>query len=174
MRYFFVKAQESKAEANQTMSDEYFIIKLPMNFFVPGVAGIIVFATIMLGFTLFPNETSDGSRLTVMILFYCVCGGFTWLCLFLALKTVKFKVVVKGDEIIVYSVFSKPYSFIFGEIVSVLREVKNNQLKSERMVIETITGKTFVVESAEISYERFLRKIKSEVKSELLEGFDCI
>jgi hypothetical protein len=172
IRYFFVKARESKAEAGQPMSDEDFIIRLPMNFFAIGVAGTILFGTIMLGFTLFPNEPPDESELTGMILFYIVFGGFLWLCVFLALKTVKFKVVVKGDKITVYSMLIKPYSFMFSEIVSVFREVKYNQLKSERMVIETITGKTLIVESAEISYERFLRRVKSDVRSEFLEGFD--
>lgn len=172
LRYFFVKARESKVEETQTMSDENFIVKLPRSFLALGVAGTILFGTIMLGFTLFSNEPLDGSKFPVMIIFYAVFGGFIWLCIFLALKTVKFKVVVKGDKITVYSVLSEPYSFMFTEIVSVFREANNNQLKSERMVLEIATGKTLVVESAEISYERLLRRIKSEVKNKLLEGFD--
>ena len=31
LRYFFAKARESKAEASRMMTDEHFIVKLPIN-----------------------------------------------------------------------------------------------------------------------------------------------
>jgi len=137
-----------------------------------GVVGIILFATIMLGFTLFPNEASGGSDLPIMIIFYAFFGGFILFFFYLALRTVKFKVVVDGDKITVYPMFFKPYSLTFNEISSVVREESFNRLKSELLEIKTTTGKLFVVDSAYISYERFSHRIRSEVKSEFLDGFD--
>jgi len=81
---------------------------------------------------------------------------------------------MSDDEITVHSFFSQSYTFTFGEIVSVLRQVKRNQLRSERMVIKTATAKKLIVESSEISYERFLQRIRAEVKRELLVGFEGI
>ena len=172
LRYFFAKAREARIEASQAMSDEHFIIRLPMNFFVLGVVGIIFFGTIMFGFTLFHSESPDSSNPATMIVFYAVFGGFTWACVFLALRTAKFKVMVDSDTITVHSMFIKPYSFTFSEIISVYREEKFNRVKSELLEIKTITGKKFVVESAEISYERFLRRIRAEVKTEFFDGFE--
>ena len=172
LRYFFAKAREAKTEASQRMTDRRFIIRLPMNYFTLGIAGTILFASIMLVLTLSPNETSETSKPVAMIIFYAVFGGLVWLCVFLTMKTVRSKVYVDDERITVYSVLGKPYSFTFKEISSVLREEKYNRLKSELIEIKTTMGKVFVVDSAYVSYERFLRRIKSEVKGELTEGFE--
>lgn len=172
LRYFFKKARESRAEASQKMSDNQFIVKLPMNYFVVGLVVAVIFGTSLLVFSLSINKFPDGSELAVNIVFYSVLGGFTWLGIFLALKAIKHRVIVNGDRITVYSVLAKPYSFTFDEIISVFRELSYNRLKSERITIKIITGKVFAVENAEISYERLLQKIMLKVKGDYLEGFD--
>ena len=92
--------------------------------------------------------------------------------MYLILKTLNFKVIVKGENITVFSTFRKPYSFTFNEIVSAVRQVKKNQVKSERIVIRTVDGRKLIVESVEISYERFAKRIQAEVRSEYLVGFE--
>lgn len=87
-------------------------------------------------------------------------------------KTITFKVIVEGNKITVFSAFRKPYSFTFSEIALAVRQVKNNQKKSERIVITTSNGKRLIVENAEIGYKRFAKRIQSEVKKELLVGFE--
>lgn len=49
-----------------------------------------------------------------------VNGGFARR-MYSSIKTLTFKVVVKGKEITVFPTFRKLYSFSFGEIVSVVR-----------------------------------------------------
>ena len=56
----------------------------------------------------------------------------------------------------------KEYSFTFDEIVSVVRQVKKNKVKSERLIIKTCAGKKLIVENAEISYDRFKKVIISK------------
>ena len=87
-------------------------------------------------------------------------------------KTLNFKVIVKEKKITVFSAFRKPYSFTFGEIVSAVRQTKKNQMKSERIVVKTVSGKRLIVESSEISYKRFAKKVQLEVRREYLVGFE--
>lgn len=48
---------------------------------------------------------------------------------------------------------------------------EKNKVNSERFVIRTINGKKLIVENTEIAYERFEKRIQSEVRSECLFGF---
>jgi hypothetical protein len=91
--------------------------------------------------------------------------------IYLIIKTLTFKVIVEGNKLTVFSAFRKPYSFTFSEIVSAVRQVKNNQKKSERIVIKTSGGKRVIVENAEINYKRFAKRIQTEVNKERLDGF---
>lgn len=161
----FSAIQTSHRKTSKTMSDKHFVIMLPKTVLVIGIVGDLMFAGIVLGFTLFSGELPH-------IVFYIVFGLFFWFGTYLVLKTLKFRVIVKGEKITVCSVFIKPYTFTFSEIVSAVRQVKRNQVKSERIVVKTVSGRRLVVESTEISYKRFLQRVKSEVKSEHLFGFE--
>ena len=120
--------------------------------------------TVLLGFTFLSNERPH-------FIFYVVFGLFLWLGTYLIVKTLNFKVIVKEKKITVFSAFRKPYSFTFGEIVSAVRQIKN-QMKSERIVVKTVSGKRLIVESSEISYKRFAKKVQLEVRREYLVGFE--
>lgn len=121
--------------------------------------------TVLLGFTFLSNERPH-------FIFYVVFGLFLWLGTYLIVKTLNFKVIVKEKKITVFSAFRKPYSFTFGEIVSAVRQTKKNQMKSERIVVKTVSGKRLIVESSEISYKRFAKKVQLEVRREYLVGFE--
>lgn len=157
--------QKSSNKTSKSMTNEHFIVMVPKMVLMIGIACVLMSVIVLLGFTLFSNELPH-------MIFYLVFGLFLWLGTYLVLKTLKFKVIVKGKEIIVYSVFKKPYTFTFSEIISAVRQVKRNQMKSERIVVKTVSGKKLIVESTEISYKRVLQRIKSEVKSERLFGFE--
>lgn len=157
--------QKSNSKINKTISAENFVVMIPKTVLFIGIIGDLMFALIVLGFTCFSEELPH-------IIFYIVFGLFFWLGTYLILKTQKFRVIVKGKEITVCSVFAKPYTFTFNDIISAVRQVKRNQVKSERIVVRTAFGKKLIVESTEISYKRFLQRVKSEVKSERLFGFE--
>ena len=91
---------------------------------------------------------------------------------YLLFKALTFKVFVKDNRITVCSGLKKPYSFVFSEINIAIRQIKNNRIKSERIVVKTITGKKLIIESTEISYFRFLDRISSEVSRDRLVGFE--
>lgn len=146
------------------MSDENFTVMIPDIVLIIGVLDVIVDSTLLLCFTFLSEEIPH-------IIFYVFFGLFLSLGMYLIIKTLTFKVVVKGKKITVYSPFRKVYSFTFDEITSAVRQVKKNQLKSERIVIKNKAGKRLIVESAEISYKRFVKKIQLEVKNEYLVGF---
>lgn len=161
----FAMIQKSNVKTNKTMTDKQFVVMIPKIVLVIGVICDLMSVVVLLVFTLFSQKLPH-------VIFYIVFGSFLWLGTYLILKTLKFKVIVKGEEITVYSIFAKPYTFTFDEIIFAMRQVKRNQVKSERIVIKTIFGKRFIVESQEISYKRFSQRIKSEVKSEYLVGFE--
>ena len=150
---------------SKRMSDENFTVTLPEIIGFIGAIAVFTAIAVMLGFTFLSAEKPH-------LFFYITFGTLLWLGLYLMIKTFTFKVVVMGNLITVYSTFRKPYSFTFADILSVLRQVKNNQVKSERMMIRTICGKKLIVESAEISYNRLLNRIYIEVPQDRLVGFE--
>ena len=172
LRFFFSELKKSKIAANNTMSDEKFIVMLPKIILLLGVGSIILFASIILVFIFLSNSSLNAPNNPGNIFIYIVFGVFICLGGYLTLKTAKFKVIVQDNEITVHSVLFRPYTFTFDEIVSVKRQVSKNKIKSESMLIKTKLGKKLNVESAEISYDRFLRRITAEVNSELLVGFE--
>lgn len=161
----FAMIQKSNVKTNKTMTDKQFVVMIPKIVISIGLVLDFLCVMIVIGFTLFSEKIPH-------IIFYIIFGLGIWLGTYLALKTLKFKVIVKGEEITVQNIFGKPFTFTFSEIVSAVRQVKKNQVKSERIVVKTTSGKKLIVESAEISYKRFLNRIKSEVKSEYLLGFE--
>lgn len=118
-----------------------------------------------MGFTFLSDERPH-------LIFYVFFGLGIWLGTYLCVKTLTFKVVVKDEIITVFTAFKKPYSFTFDEIVSAVHQVKKNQMKSERIVIKTTNKKRLIVESGEVSYKRFAKKVQLEVKKEYLVGFE--
>ena len=160
----FSLIQQAKTTTEDRSSDDNFTIKLSPVVFVVGVLGIITATAVMLGFTFLSNEKPHH-------IFYIVFGSFFLLGVYLAIKTLTFKVVVKGDQITVYSALKKTYTFAFSDIVSAVRQVKANQVKSERIVIKTASGKKLIVESAEVEYERLSKRIRAEVDKKYLVGF---
>ena len=166
MLLFFVIQKSGKKECH-TMSDGNFTVMIPNIVFVIGVICALMSLAVLLGFTFLSDELPH-------FIFYLCFGLFFWIGMYLAFKTLTFKVMVKGKEIIVFSAFKKPYSFTFSEINSVVRQVKKNQIKSERIVLKTVYGKKLIVESSEISYKRFVKRIQSEVESQYLSGFESL
>lgn len=162
---FLSMIQQSNIKASKTTSDEQFVVMISKIVISIGLVLDFLCVMIVIGFTLFSEKIPH-------IIFYIIFGLGIWLGTYLALKTLKFKVIVKGEEITVQNIFGKPFTFTFSEIVSAVRQVKKNQVKSERIVVKTTSGKKLIVESSEISYKRFLLRIKSEVKSECLFGFE--
>ena len=91
--------------------------------------------------------------------------------LFLAIKAWTFKVVINDETITAFSLFKKPFTFEFSDIVSAVRQRKDNLSQSERIVIKTKQGKKLILESAEVGYELFRKSIREKIDSSLLTGF---
>lgn len=156
--------QKSGIKVSNKMTDENFVVMLPNAVFAIGAMCTLGYLVVLLGFTFLSDERPQ-------LIFYVVFGLFIWLGVYLMVKTLTFRVVVKGKNITVFSPFRRPYSFTFSEIVSAVLKVKRNQLKSEGVLIKTTTGKRVLVESSEISYRRIVKKIQLEVDDERLVGF---
>lgn len=156
-----------KIKCNKKMTNQSFVVMIDsVVAFIGGFLAVVSVA-ILFCFTLFSNEPPH-------IIFYIVFGLFVWLGMYLVFKTLCFRVVVKNETITAVPLFRKPFTFTFDEIISVVRQVKENQVKSERMIIQTKSGKKLIVESVEISYVRFMDRIKSEVNPKCLHGFESL
>lgn len=147
------------------MTDSNFVLFIPRMILSLGIMLVFVCGLIMVLFTIFSNPIPH-------VIFYIIFGLFLYIGIYLILKTLFWKVVVKDDVITVFPIIRKPYLFTFNDIISVKRQVKKNQLKSEGMVIRTISGRKLIVESAEVSYKRFRERIKEKVKADLLMNFE--
>lgn len=148
-----------------TKTKENFVVSIPRIVFWIGAVESIVCWLVMTLFTVFSDPDPHW-------IFYITFGLFSLLGLYLVVKTVTFRVVVKGDLITVYSALRRPYSFRFNEIVFVKRQVKQTYYgQGERMIIKAKDKKRVIVESSEISYFRMLDKIKNKVSNDLRTGF---
>lgn len=147
--------QKANMCVSKTMTDRQFAVTIPGVVLWIGILCAFLSLMVMVGFTVFPQEAPP-------LIFYVIMGVFFWLGAYLALKTIRFRVVVKEERISVSPVFGRAYSFSFDEIASVVRQTKENRVHSERIVVKTTAGKRLVVESSEISYKRFLKRIVSE------------
>ncbi len=152
----------------EKMTDDNFTVQLPGMVAVIGAISTLMCAILIIGFTV-----SSGGKpsVYVYVVFYAVFALFIWGGLHLVLKTAFFRVRVNGDQLAVSDVLKRSYTFTFGEIISVKRQVKKNRVKSERLVIRISNGKKLIVESAEIGYKILAKRIQLEVDSELLTGF---
>ena len=146
-------------------NDKNFTVVIPNAVLTVGALCALMSSAVLVAFTFLSNETPH-------VIFYVVFGLFFCLGVYLIVKTLTFKVVVKGEQITAFSAFRKPYTFTFSEIVSAARQVKKNQMKSERIVIKTLSGKRLIVENSEISYKKFAKRIQQEVEKQYLNGFD--
>ena len=147
-----------------TKTKENFVVSIPRIVFWIGAVESIVCWLVMTLFTVFSDPDPHW-------IFYITFGLFSLLGLYLVVKTVTFRVVVKGDLITVYSALRRPYSFRFNEIVFVKRQVKQTYYgQGERMIIKAKDKKRVIVESSEISYFRMLDKIKNKVSNDLRTG----
>lgn len=165
MALIFSVMQKSNVKISNKMSDENFTVIIPGMVVTIGAMCALMSSAVLLGFTFLSEEQPH-------LIFYLIFGLFLWLGTYLIVKALTFKVIVKGEKITVFSPFRKPYSFTFSEIVSAVRQVKKNQIKSERIVIKTAVGNRLIVESSEISYKKFAKRIQLEVKKEYLGGFE--
>ncbi len=159
--------QKSRIPKISKASDENFAVMLPEAVAIIGAICALECLAVVIGFTFFSAEQPHW-------IFYLAFGLFLWTGVYLIIKTLTFKVVVKGKNVTVFSGFKKPYAFAFDEVVSAVRQIKHNQVKSERIVIKTASGKRLIVESLEISYKRFAKKVLSEVDENCLVGFEGV
>ena len=74
-----------------------------------------------------------------------------------------FRVIVEGECITVLSPFQKPYSFTFQEIESVSCKVRSIVPHAEELVVRTTDGKKFTLESVQIGYSKFRKRIQEKV-----------
>ena len=165
LSFVFATMSKAKDKARKKMTDDKFTVALPKMVATIGAIGDVVFSIVVIGFTFFSKEVPH-------LIFYLVFGLGIWVGSYLILKTLVFRVIVSGERILVHDILKKPYEFTFSDIVSVRRKVSRNQIKSEKMIVKTNTGKKLVLDSAEESYDRFLNRIKSGVSAEYLKGFD--
>ena len=151
------------------MSDEHFVVKHSKTLAIVGIVTSIPMAIVLVGVTLSQQISGMG----LALVFYGTFGLLIVVGLFLILKSLKCKMVVDSKEIIVFSIFNRPYKFLVGEIVSVVREEKHIHYgKRERILIEYREGRKLIVESSQISYEKLINVIESNVCGERLVGFE--
>ena len=151
------------------MPEEHFIIRYSKALAIIGAVLNVLLFIIIVGVTL-----SHPAPNTVSALFFYVSYGLLF-CLgfYLILIAVKYKIIVKDKEITVLPIFAKPYTILVDDIVLVVRkEHYSHNVMLEEILIKTIEGKRINAVSIQISYERLLRKIESNINKECLVGFE--
>ena len=135
---------------------------------IVGYIGIIDFVIFSM-LTIYFIFTTKGQLHWSFYLFY---GLFISVSMFMIILSIKWKVIVKKDDIVVYPLIGEKYSFSFDEIISIERQVKRNRKKSERVIIKTNTKKKLIVESAHISYFKFILYLLEMTEPNIRCGFE--
>lgn len=156
---------EQKASSQKATKDK-FTVSIPNICATIGTITAIVYG----GFILFspmiwPNENDS------MIIFYVIFGAFFWLGIYLVIKTLRFRIVVEENQITVYPLFARAYTFTFEDINSVERQTKKQRKGlAERIVIRTKQGKRIIAEHTFIAYFKFVDKIQASVDASIFEN----
>ncbi len=164
----FAIMEKQSNRVSSKMTDKNFTVMIPNMILFIGAGIALMTLAAMVSFVFLRPDAPFYTKLGIQ----CFLGLFLYLGVYWVIKTLTFRVVVQDEWITVYPTMRKPYSFTFSEIASALRQVKNNEVKSERIVIKTTTGRKLIVERAEISYRRFAKRIQEEVPQSRLVGFE--
>ena len=160
---FVAIMQKRKIPKSTRKTDTDFAVFVPETVMYLGILLTFMCSAVILISTFFDNPH--------WILYVCM-GIILWLGIYLIVKTLVFRIVVKHKKITVYSALRKPYTFTFDDILLVRRQVKKNMMRSERIVIKNKFGKKVIAESAEVSYKRLIKRIESDVNKMYLFGFE--
>ena len=77
---------------------------------------------------------------------------------------------MKGNDLTVYPLFSKMYQINLRDVISAKRQVKDNQTRSERIVLRTSRHR-MVIDKSMIAYNLFKAHLESELPQSIREGF---
>ena len=161
----FALIQKSKVKYSKRMTNKNFVVMNSSIVAVIGALDSIASIIVLLAFTFTSEELPH-------VVFYIVFGLFFWLGIYMIVETFCFKVIVKNKTITVYKKFRKPFTFAFDDIVFAIRKVSRNRYKTEKMKLITNSGKKVTIGNNEISYYRFMNRMKEEVNAEFLHGFE--
>lgn len=110
----------------------------------------ITFTAMLIGFSIGVQEKPH-------LFFYVVCGVFVWVGTYITIKALCFRIDVKNEKIIVYSLLHEPRDLYPGDLISVKRQTKQARThQMERIVIESNHVGRIVVENSFINYDRFI------------------
>lgn len=158
---FVAILQNRKIPKIARQNDDVFNVFIPEAVMYLGVLLTVMCSALILIPTFFGNPHR---------MMYLFTGIMLWFGIYMIVRPLTFRIVVKGKEITVYSALQKPYTFTFDDIVFVKRQVKKNMTRSERIVIKTKFGKKLIAENAEVSYRRFVKKIKQEIDEDITDA----
>ena len=149
-------------EGSVKYSKDNFTVYLPKIVLLIGIIYVVAMLLIVIGFTVFSDPLPH-------LICYILLGGMISIGIYLILKALKFKIIVKGDMITACFIIKRPCRFKFSDIVSAQNQRKKNN--AERIVIKLNSGKKIIVENIAIHYEQFKDLIKTKVDKEKLVGF---
>ncbi len=157
----------TKKQHIEEKTETPFVVKYPVQLYsllfavgiVVTVCGIAIFYQVEF------NEVGKFSWYHYLIWFMV-----TWIYVGYGYKGYKFNVVVNDKGFNFVTLCGKTKSVLYSEICSAERQVKYNNVLSERMVIKTAKGKV-VVENRAFNYSNFLEHIVENVSRDKLKGF---
>ena len=135
--------------------------------FVAVLGTVFAAAVSLLG--VYAALTASGAK-SEMLIIYLICGGGQWLGIYAAALTIRWRIVVKGNDLTVYPLFSKIYQINLRDVISAKRQVKDNQTRSERIVLRTSRHRV-VIDKSMIAYNLFKAHLESELPQSIREGF---
>lgn len=127
-----------------------FIVRIPTIVSVIGLTLCLCSIITMICFSIFSYPKPH-------MIFYIVFILFMYLGLYLFIKTIIFRVYVKGIYITVHPLLSKQYTCTFFDIISVKKQTKSTG--AERIIIRFKSKRKLILENSEICYKEFIDKL---------------
>ena len=142
------------------------VLRYPPFIATAGLADIIVSLLLILIFTIIEP--------TPHFVFYLTFSVLCFLGIVLMLKGKNTCLVVTETALESCSMWGKKRSVLFSEIVQVKRQVKNNRVHSERLLLTAANGGRIVAEKGQTSYFAFRYLLMKKLDKEKLVGFESL
>ncbi len=153
---------EEKRLAKDDNPDNY-LVKNRGSGIMKGILLVIVAAAVcgLIGYLALKN--SEKMQIVVLIIEIAVSVVVGILYFMIARHVLVERVMVTGDEIMIEPAFGKRFKTSFSEIRTVKKNGGQTAAESQSLVIRPNGGKRFTVTSSMTNYDRFAKKIDSDV-----------
>ena len=163
VNFIFALIRYFSDKESRKMTTRSFCVRLNKGVALIGVIEVALVTVIFCGLL------SEPTYLLPKEIMYVFLSIMAYIGMYLIFYTLAHKIVVSGNQIVIFSPFKRRRVFSFDDIIFAKRKIVG---RGEKIIVELSGGKKFTIENIEISYDRFIKVLHNKVSRSKLSGFD--